>query len=177
MLQSWQGLHRQLTQKVTWYLSCFVLSTKTIHAASTGVPLLPYGLNPLSIWYWGLTCFPQNICKTSSILNLTLRCLCVPSLPVMTWHMTRETAKQHLSQELSWVSWPWASSVCAPEHLGMSCCDKTFSCLKTTTSPRITAQTSAPSPLSAEQIHKYTVTLTGKAPIQPAPPEQQRTRQ
>lgn len=40
-----RSLHRQLTWKVTWYLSCFVLSTKKIPAAFSGeVSLLPYGV-------------------------------------------------------------------------------------------------------------------------------------
>lgn len=74
-----RSLHRQLTQKVTWYLSCSVLSLKKIPAASSGeVSLLPYGQsNPLAVWRRGLTCFWQNICakKKASSLIITLRYL------------------------------------------------------------------------------------------------------
>lgn len=82
--------------------------------------------------------------------------------PVMTQYMSSETAKQHLSQDLNSVSWPWASSLCAPEHLWKNLLPEA------TTSPRITAYKLCTFPTKCKtnpEIHSDT---NIKAPMQPA---------
>lgn len=82
-------LHRQLTQKATWYLSCFVLSTKTIPAASRGVSCC------LVVWI-----LHRFATEDSPVSHLV--------------HDQWNSKVTFVPRPQFGLSWPWASSLCAP---------------------------------------------------------------